>query len=90
MAIKKLTGIVINISGKNTAIVQVSRLVRHAKYQKIYKKSKNFLIDFKGELSKGDKVEIVSVKPMSKKKSFKLNKVIEKVVHLSEVEEDIL
>lgn len=87
--VKKLQGKVLKLSNANTASIEVSRKVAHPKYNKLYTISKKFLVDYEGELTVGDIVEIESVKPISKFKSFKVAKVIEKIRQLSDVEEAV-
>lgn len=87
--VKKLQGIVVKLSNANTASVEVSRKVAHPKYNKLYIKSNKHLVDFEGELAVGDFVEISSIKPVSKMKSFKVTNVIKKAKQLSQIEEAI-
>lgn len=77
--IKRKTGIVYKVSPK-TARVRIDRMVMHKKYKKQYKVSKYFLVDIPTtiEPSIGDSVEIVEVKPISKRKSWSISKIVEK------------
>lgn len=88
--VKKLQGRVIKLSNLNTASVEVSRKVAHPKYNKLYTVSKKFLVDYSGDLSVGDVVEIESVKPISKFKSFKVGKILESVKQISEAQEEAI
>lgn len=88
--VKKLQGRVVKLSNANTASVEVSRKVAHPKYNKLYTVSKKFLVDYKGDLTVGDVVEIESVKPISKFKSFRVAKVIEKIKQLPEAQEEAI
>eukprot|EP00471_Norrisiella_sphaerica_P003809 CAMPEP_0184478114 /NCGR_PEP_ID=MMETSP0113_2-20130426/231_1 /TAXON_ID=91329 /ORGANISM="Norrisiella sphaerica, Strain BC52" /LENGTH=116 /DNA_ID=CAMNT_0026855793 /DNA_START=113 /DNA_END=463 /DNA_ORIENTATION=+ len=60
--------------------VRVERLVRHPKYHKRMRLSKNYVVDDPLEQSEvGDIVEIASMKPMSKKKTFEITEIVRKV-----------
>lgn len=70
---KKLTGTVVSNKMKDTIVVEVSRYVKHPKYQKFIKSSKKFKAHDAGNTAQiGDKVEIEETKPVSKDKHFKL------------------
>lgn len=85
---KKLQGVVVKLSDKSTASVEVVRKVAHSKYHKFYKISKKYLVDYEDGLNVGDTVEITSVKPISKNKSFKVSKVLKGNQQLSRVQEE--
>lgn len=60
---------------KDTATVQVDRYVKNAKYKKYFVRSKKFLAHDPGNSAKvGDKVTIVATRPISKLKSFAIDK----------------
>jgi small subunit ribosomal protein S17 len=70
---KTLQGTVVKAAMKDTATVMVSRYVKHDKYKKFVKLNKKFLVDDKGNTAKiGDVVQIVSTRPISKNKHFKI------------------
>ena len=70
---KALRGVVVSDKNKDTAIVSVVRFVKHPKYKKYYKISKRYKTHDVGNTKKvGDKVEIVSCRPISKDKHFKI------------------
>lgn len=76
---KRLTGEVVSISGTNTIKVRVESRYAHPIYEKILKKNKSFMADIdlaKEKIEVGDVVTIESVKPISKRKTWKF---IEKV-----------
>lgn len=61
----------------NTVAVEVIYFAKHPKYKKVLKKTTNLLAHNEIEnLKEGDKVEIVSSKPYSKLKHFKVTKKI--------------
>jgi small subunit ribosomal protein S17 len=75
----EVTGQVVSDKMQKTIAVQIFRLVRHAKYGKYIKRSSVFKAhDEKNEARVGDKVIIVEVRPMSKTKRWKLEKIVER------------
>lgn len=76
---RKLVGTVVSDVQDKTIVVKTQRRVTHSVYKKQYTVSKNYQAhDEKNEAQLGDKVSIVEVRPISKHKSFKLEKVIER------------
>jgi len=70
---KVLTGKVISVKMKNTAVVEVTRFVPHPLYKKLLQKSKKFKVDSRGvSLTVGQEVKIVETKPTAKDKHFKI------------------
>lgn len=68
---------VVNKSGANCVKVRIERTRASKLYGKRYKVHKNILADYgKESLDIGDKVLIEQTRPLSKRKSFKINKVI--------------
>ena len=79
---KSLTGTVVSLKMKDTAVVLVEYTVVHPKYKKIMKRSNkikahNTLTD----VQLGDVVAIVSSRPMSRDKHFVVKEVIKKSVN---------
>lgn len=75
---RKLTGVVTSDVQDKTITVAVSRSVTHSKYDKRYTVTKKFAVhDEKNEAHVGDKVEISETRPISKRKTFALTKVLE-------------
>lgn len=72
-------GIVSSASRNKTIAVELSYRVLHPKYGKIMeRRTKLHAHDEQNECNKGDKVEIVETRPMSKTKSWRLVRVLEK------------
>jgi small subunit ribosomal protein S17 len=70
---KILSGVVVSDKMDKTVVVSVSRYVKHPKYGKYVQHSKKFKAHDPEERSKiGDKVEIRSIRPLSKDKSFEV------------------
>ena len=76
---RKLIGTVISDIQDKTIVVKTQRRVTHSVYKKQYTVSKNYQAhDETNEALAGDKVSIVEVRPISKHKTFKLEKIIER------------
>lgn len=76
---KTITGKVIGDKMQKTIVVEVMRLVKHPKYGKYLKRSSVYKAHDEHGLAKvGDKVEIIETRPLSKTKSTKLLRIIEK------------
>lgn len=68
-----LSGVVVSNKMTNTIIVEVSRYVKHAKYQKFLLKKKRLKVHDVGNTKQvGDKVFIKETRPISKDKHFTL------------------
>jgi len=68
-----LKGIVVSDKMDKTVIVSVARFVKHPKYGKYYKINKKYKAhDPEKKYKIGDKVEIISVRPISKDKKFQV------------------
>lgn len=64
---------------EKTITVEVERTFKHAKYGKFVRKAKKYHAhDENREARKGDRVEIVSCRPYSKTKRWRLVRVVEK------------
>lgn len=74
---KKFVGTVASDVQDKTITVLIARRVTHPIYGKQYTVSKKFQAhDEANEAKKGDKVEIVETRPISKNKSFKLSRIV--------------
>ena len=70
---QKFEGVVVKTAMQNTATVAVERYVKHQKYQKFQTRTKKYLVHNEGNAAQvGDKVTIVSCRPLSKMKRFKI------------------
>lgn len=75
---KSLTGTVLSDKMQKTVVVEVKRVKQHPLYKKRYTESKKFYVhDLQEEAAVGDRVEIEEVGPISKKKNWRLVRVIE-------------
>ncbi len=72
-----LTGKVTSAKMEKTIVVEVQRLVQHPKYRRVLKISKKFYAhDEKREAKLGDTVRIVSSRPLSRLKRWRLKEVL--------------
>jgi len=79
--LKSLTGVVISNSGNKSIKVVVDFKVRHPKYGKyIKRRTKLGVHDEHNQAGVGDVVKVVECRPYSKTKSWRLVRVVEKVV----------
>ncbi len=70
---KTLSGIVVSDKMKDTIVVRVGRFVKNPKYGKYITQHKKYKVHDAGNTKKiGDKVTIVSCRPISKDKVFTL------------------
>ncbi len=76
---KQRVGIVVSDKMDKTITVAVEEHVRHPLYKKYIKQSKTFKAhDESNEAGQGDRVRIMETRPLSKSKSWRLIKIIEK------------
>ena len=72
-------GIVVRAGIDKTAVVVIERLMKHAHYKKYVKRVKKFLVhDEKNSCHVGDRVQIMETRPLSKRKHWRLVKVLER------------
>ena len=72
-------GRVVSVAPSKTVVVLVERKVQHPVYKKYIKKRKKFYAhDEKEEASLGDVIRIVSTRPLSRLKRWRLDKIIDK------------
>ena len=74
---QRLVGVVTSDSMDKTVVVSVDRLVKHKLYKKYMKRSKKYYAhDENNTLKKGDTVEILATKPLSKLKRWRISKLV--------------
>ncbi len=82
---KLFQGVVVSDKMTKTRIVSVARLVRHPFYEKIIKKSSKFAVhDEENASHEGDLVEIMSTRPLSKSKRWRLVRIIKAAPRVAE------
>lgn len=89
---KTITGIVASKKTDKTIVVREQVRVSHPLYRKQYTVNKRFMAhDEKNEANEGDKVVIVECRPISARKRFTLERVVERagVTHQEAADETI-
>jgi len=80
-------GIVISDKRQKTITVEVKHLVKHPRYGKyMYRSTLLHAHDEKNEAKKGDRVELVETRPISKQKRWRLVRVVERAAVLGQLE----
>jgi small subunit ribosomal protein S17 len=76
---KVLQGRVVSDKADKTVTVRVERRFKHPLYGKVVTQSKKYLAhDENNEYGEGDVVEIISSRPVSKRKRFRVLRLVEK------------
>ena len=80
---QSLIGKVVSTKMENTVSVEVTRLVAHPIYKKRIKKHKKFLSHVSNIVPKdGDVVRIISTKPVSKNKRWRVSEILQESKNL--------
>ena len=70
-------GVVVSTKPAKTIVVEVSRKVQHPLYRRYITRKKKFMAhDENGVAGNGDRVRIVECRPLSKRKRWRLEKVV--------------
>ncbi len=78
MARKTFIGTVVSDKADKTISVKVERKFTHPLYGKVVTRSKKYAThDENNEFKTGDIVEIIAVRPISKTKTWKVNRLVE-------------
>lgn len=73
----KIRGKVVSDKMDKTIVIEVSRLKQHPRYLKVFKVSNKIKVhDESNKAKQGDLVEAVAFRPLSREKSFFLEKII--------------
>lgn len=73
---RRMTGTVIGTTMTKTVVVRVDRTVRHPLYKKVVHRSQKFLAHDERGCQKGDRVQIVESRPMSRRKRWVVESVL--------------
>ncbi len=74
---REIQGIVVKKSGDKTVSLLVERKVLHPRYHKIVKRFKKYLVhDERNEVNVGDEIVAIECRPISKRKSFRLKRIV--------------
>jgi small subunit ribosomal protein S17 len=70
---KTRVGLVVSDKMNKSVIVEVTRIIQHPLYKKYLRKRSRFMAhDEKSECKVGDKVRIIEVRPLSKRKRWRV------------------
>ena len=76
---QELTGIVTSTKMQKTIVVKVTRAVQHPLYHRVVRHAKKYYAhDETGDAKAGDTVVIVSTRPLSKLKRWRLKEVLQR------------
>ena len=75
--LKLQSGIVVSNKMDKSIVVKIDRKIKHPIYKKTIKRSKKYIVhDEQNECKIGDLVQIAECRPLSKKKRFRLYKLL--------------
>jgi small subunit ribosomal protein S17 len=78
-ALQELVGVVTSAKMQKTIVVKVTRTTQHPLYHRVIRSGKKYYAhDETGEAKAGDTVRIVSTRPLSKLKRWRLKEVVAK------------
>ena len=76
---RRLEGVVRSTKMDKTAIVEVTRRVLHRRYKKYVMQRARYLAhDERNECRMGDRVEITSSRPLSRRKRWRIQRIVER------------
>lgn len=75
---RRLSGVVTTARLQKTITVRVDQSYRHPLYQKVVRKSKDYLVHDEQACRPGDQVRIVESRPISKRKRWAVEAVLER------------
>lgn len=74
---KRRVGVVVSDKMEKTVVVRVTRRAPHPLYKKVLRRHRKYMAHDEREICKlGDTVEIVECRPISKRKSWRVRKVL--------------
>lgn len=71
-------GVVVSDKMLKTVVVAVERLVRHAMYRKTVRLTSRFMAHDEKGAKRGDRVRIVETRPLSKRKRWRVEAILER------------
>ncbi len=71
-----MIGRVVSVKMQKSAVILVESIKKHPLYRKTFKRSKKYLVDDPIGVKLGDIVEIVKIRPISKRKHWKIIKIL--------------
>lgn len=75
---RRMTGVVTRAKLQKTVTVRVDRSFRHPLYQKVVRKSKHYLVHDDQGCRPGDEVRIVESRPISKRKRWAVETILQR------------
>jgi small subunit ribosomal protein S17 len=79
--VKQRVGVVVSAKAAKTVVVRVDRLVQHPLYGKRVRQRTRFMAhDERGECHEGDRVLIIESPPISRRKRWRVSKVLTRAV----------
>lgn len=80
---KVQTGDVVSNRMDKSIVVKVETMIKHPLYKKYIKKSKKYMAhDPENDCNIGDKVEIVETRPLSRRKRWRLKRIVQRAPEL--------
>jgi small subunit ribosomal protein S17 len=80
----KQVGIVVKAKMQKSVVVAVERLVRHQMYRKTIKRTSTFMAHDEKGAKVGDRVRIVESRPLSSRKRWRVEEILERVAMADE------
>ena len=75
--LKLQSGVVVSNNMDKSIVVKIDRKIKHPIYKKTIQRSKKYIVhDEQNECKIGDQVQIAECRPLSKKKRFRLYKLL--------------
>lgn len=71
---KSIVGKVVSVKMQKTAVVEITRFIKHPTFKKLIKRNRKFKVSNDGSLKEGEMVRITEDKKRSKDKYFKVVK----------------
>ena len=75
---RRMTGVVTSAKMQKTVTVRVNQSFRHPLYQKVVRKSKDYLVHDEQGCRPGDEVRIVESRPISKLKRWAVEAILQR------------
>lgn len=78
---RPMVGVVVSVAMNKSAVVQIETRKMHPKYRKTIRRHKKYLAhDEENSASLNDIVEIVPTRPLSKRKRWRITRIVRKAV----------
>jgi small subunit ribosomal protein S17 len=84
---RRMTGVVTSNKMDKTVVVEVSRTYRHQLYKKVVHERRRFMVHDELGCQVGDHVQIVESRPISRRKSWVVEKILRRDIAASQPEQ---